>query len=144
MAKAQTNKQALVRLSELGAKEKNGRYRFYKLTTRARRPFYSLARRAIKFQDGAVVEPEYGMVNRDPSAPCASGLHVFIGPPTEPYTGRGSNEILLAVSVAPEDVACVSNGSGFLGSHKVRVSKLKVIGRVNVREERKKLAKVQP
>lgn len=144
MARAQTNAEALKRLAKLGSRKKNGRYLFYKLTTRARRPFYSLARRAIKFQDGAVVEPEYGLVNRSPYLSCTTGLHVFIAPPTELFNGPGSNEILLTVSVAPKDVACVPNNSGFLGSHKVRVRKLKVIGRVNLREERKKLAEAQP
>lgn len=143
MNRTQTNEQALARLDKLGAKKKKGRYLFYKMTRRSRRPAIWDSRPVV-YRDGTTVEPWNGIVDRRPDVGCGSGLNVLTGLPDPGEMAGYEAQVLLAVTVEPRDVVCVPDQSRFAGSHKLRVSKLKVIGRVNIREERKKLEEAEP
>jgi hypothetical protein len=124
----QTNKQALeqlqIRCEREGIhlrKDKQGRFIFYKIVmARDRSP--AIRASSIRYTNGAVVQVP--AVNRNPIVDCGRGLHVLLGKPRW-STDRG--DALIAVAVAPEDVACMPDAGIFAGRPKLRVRKLEVI-----------------
>lgn len=126
----QTNKQALEVLEDRrqcwGAslrKDKKGRFVFYKIVqAHDRSPYVRVS--PIRYTNGAIIK--VAGVNRDPTEKCAMGLNVLLGKPS----GQGDHgKMLIAVAVAPEDVACVPFGGHYANRPKLRVRKLEVIGR---------------
>lgn len=126
----QTNKQALEALEERRQtdglqlrKDKKGRFIFYKIVWASDRRPWVYCGASICYTDGAVVEVP--RVNRNPGEDCALGLHVLLGKP-ERYD---PDAVLIAVAVAPEDVACVPFWGEYAGRPKLRVRKLEVLGK---------------